>query len=140
MLNVIDLVLSIPPDSVKVEEDILARYQTQKKRIARRGSSTLSDWMVVFRETPKVKFYNPEKDVQLWMAEGMTVVGQKIEILDDMETENNDGSEVYILDSSDEEQEQQAKRKRKTPMKQRNKSDVGVRKSQNYEIIIKNKS
>ena len=68
------------------------------------------------------------------MADGKTVVEQKIEIVDDMETENNDGSEVYILDSSDEEQEQQAKRKRKTPMKPRDKSDVGVRKCHNYEI------
>ena len=109
MLNVMDVILSIPPDSVKVEEDILAKYKTEKKRIAQRGSSTISDWMVVFRETPKVKFYQPDKDVQLWMADGMKMVEQKIEIIDDQETEKNDGSEVYIMDSSDEEQEQQAK-------------------------------
>ena len=91
----------------------------------------MSDWMVVFRETPRVKFYNPDKDVQLWMADGMKVVEQKIEILDDQETVNNDESEVYIMDSSDEEQEQQAKRKRKSPMKPREKSDVGASKCHN---------
>ena len=134
VLSVMDVILSIPPDSVKVEEDILARYQAGKKRIAQRGSSTMSDWMVVFRETPRVKFYNPDKDVQLWMADGMKVVEQKIEILDDQETVSNDESEVYIMDSSDEEQEQQTKRKRKSPMKPREKSDVVVSKCPSCEI------
>ena len=54
-----DVILSIPPDSVKVEEDILARYQTQKKRIARKGSSTLSDWMVVFQRNTESEILQP---------------------------------------------------------------------------------
>ena len=133
VLNVMDVILSIPPDSVKVEEDISARYQAEKKRIAQRGSSTMSDWMMVFRETPKVKFYNPDKDVQLWMTDGMKAVEQKIEILDDQKTVNNDGSEVYIVDSSDEEQEQQTKQKRRSP---REKSDVAASKYHSCEINL----
>ena len=77
ILNVMDLILSIPPGSSTVEEDVKIKNLVKLKRKIKKGSSTLSDLIIVFRETADIRDYDPNADVQMWISEGMKTVQWK---------------------------------------------------------------
>ena len=71
VLRVIDLILLIPATSSANERDfsIMSLIKTNRKSWLK--NKTLSDLMVINRETPGIKEYNPTDDVNLWISSGM---------------------------------------------------------------------
>ena len=70
-LRVIDLILSIPATSSANERDFSVMSLIKTNRKSWLKNKTLSDLMVVNRETPGIKEYNPTDDVNLWISSGM---------------------------------------------------------------------
>ena len=71
VLRVIDLILSIPATSSANERDFSVMSLIKTNRKSWLKNKTLSDLMVVNRETPGIKEYNPTDDVNLWISSGM---------------------------------------------------------------------
>ena len=71
VLRVIDLILSIPASSSANERDfnVMSLIKTNRKSWLK--NKTLSDLMVINRETPGIKEYDQADDVNLWMSSGM---------------------------------------------------------------------
>ena len=116
ILSVMDLIISIPTNSTAMEEDIRIKRLLETKRPNKiRSSSTLSDLMLVVRETPDIKAYDPTADVQTWVSDGMKTVREKMEdIQDDEESAGSNGSDVCIVEDSDDEDNKRAKQSRKS--------------------------
>ena len=71
VLRVIDLILSIPATSSANERDFSVMSLIKTNRKSWLKNKTLSDLMVINRETPGIKEYNPTDDVNLWISSGM---------------------------------------------------------------------
>ena len=71
VLRVIDLILSIPATSSANERDFSVMSLIKTNRKSWLKNKTLSDLMVVNRETPGIQEYNPTDDVNLWISSGM---------------------------------------------------------------------
>ena len=71
VLRVIDLILSIPATSSANERDFSVMSLIKTNRKSWLKNKTLSDLMVINRETPSIKEYNPTDDVNLWISSGM---------------------------------------------------------------------
>ena len=71
VLRVIDLILSIPATSSANERDFSVMSLIKTNRKSWLKNKTLSDLMVINRETPGIKEYNPIDDVNLWISSGM---------------------------------------------------------------------
>ena len=71
VLRVIDLILSIPATSSANERDFSVMSLIKTNRKSWLKNKTLSDLMVINRETPDIKEYNPTDDVNLWISSGM---------------------------------------------------------------------
>ena len=71
VLRVIDLILSIPATSSANESDFSVMSLIKTNRKSWLKNKTLSDLMVINRETPGIKEYNPTDDVNLWISSGM---------------------------------------------------------------------
>ena len=104
-----DLIISIPASFTKVEEDIQIKKLMEKKN---RSSATLSDFMLVVRETPDIKRYDPTADVQMWVAEGLKTVRENVEAHDEKESTSSDWSDVCIVEDSDDEDKKKTKKKK----------------------------
>ena len=66
VLRVIDLIMSVPATSSASKRDFNVMSLIKTNRQSWLKNSTLSDLMVVNRETPGIKEYNPVEDVNLW--------------------------------------------------------------------------
>ena len=71
VLRVIDWILSIPATSSANERDFSVMSLIKTNRKSWLKNKTLSDLMVINRETPGIKEYNPTDDINLWISSGM---------------------------------------------------------------------